>query len=424
MARSIKATNLETRTARLKLAKRRKPYWKLIDRDCYVGYYRGAKGGAWIARRHLGESKYIEQKIGTSDDTHDSDGTNILNFFEAQALVRKWFIQSLNKENSPQSGPCVVVDVAAEYLDWFKHNRKSYGNTKQIIDRDILPHFGTKEVERITTKEIKAWHHKLANTPRRTRAGVPKNDARENTPSEQRQRKSTANRLLTVLKAILNYAFNEGYVENDIAWRRVKPFRNVDSPKVRYLNRAERLRLTNACNEDFRLLVTAALLTGARYGELSGATVGDFDANMGTLFIPDSKNGKDRYITLNIEGIEFFSQQTAGRDHTQLIFTHADGSPWLKSHQTRRLKEACNNASIFPAISFHILRHTYASMLAMQGTSLQVIAQQLGHADTRTCERHYAHLCPSYVAETVKRNLPELGLNVGSNVIDIQATSI
>ena len=67
--------------------------------------------------------------------------------------------------------------------------------------------------------------------------------------------------------------------------------------------------------------------------------------------------------------------------------------------------------SISPAIGFHILRHTYASMLAMRGTTLQVIAKQLGHSDTRTCERHYAHLCPSYVADIVRQNLPEFGVN-------------
>jgi integrase len=43
-------------------------------------------------------------------------------------------------------------------------------------------------------------------------------------------------------------------------------------------------------------------------------------------------------------------------------------------------------------VNFHILRHTHGSHLAMNGVPLGVIAAQLGHADTRMTEKHYAHL--------------------------------
>jgi integrase len=52
------------------------------------------------------------------------------------------------------------------------------------------------------------------------------------------------------------------------------------------------------------------------------------------------------------------------------------------------------------AISFHALRHTHGSTLAMKGVPMGVIAEQLGHADTRMTEKHYARLAPSYVADT------------------------
>jgi integrase len=81
-----------------------------------------------------------------------------------------------------------------------------------------------------------------------------------------------------------------------------------------------------------------------------------------------------------------------------------------KSHQSRPLREACASAHIVPAASFHVLRHTYASRLAMRGVPMAVIAQQLGHADTRMTERHYAHLAPSYVAEMVRAGFGALGV--------------
>jgi hypothetical protein len=46
-----------------------------------------------------------------------------------------------------------------------------------------------------------------------------------------------------------------------------------------------------------------------------------------------------------------------------------------------------------------------------------VIAAQLGHADTRMTEKHYAHLAPSYVAQTIRANFPTLGLGDNDRVI-------
>lgn len=57
-----------------------------------------------------------------------------------------------------------------------------------------------------------------------------------------------------------------------------------------------------------------------------------------------------------------------------------------------------------------MLRHTYASRLAMQRVPLQVIAEQLGHADTRITQKHYAHLSQSYVADVIRAASPALGI--------------
>jgi integrase len=74
------------------------------------------------------------------------------------------------------------------------------------------------------------------------------------------------------------------------------------------------------------------------------------------------------------------------------------------------MAEACRRAKIKPAVSFHVLRHTHGSTLAMRGVPLGVIAEQLGHADTRMTEKHYAHLAPSYVADTIRAHFPDLGI--------------
>ena len=53
----------------------------------------------------------------------------------------------------------------------------------------------------------------------------------------------------------------------------------------------------------------------------------------------------------------------------------------------------------------------------MKGVGLGVIAAQLGHADTRMTEKHYAHLAPSYVADTIRAHFPNLGIAGESTLI-------
>jgi hypothetical protein len=59
-------------------------------------------------------------------------------------------------------------------------------------------------------------------------------------------------------------------------------------------------------------------------------------------------------------------------------------------------------------------------MLAMRGVPMGVIAEQLGHADTRMTEKHYAHLAPSYVADTIRANFPTLGIGVDEKLVSLQ----
>ena len=146
---------------------------------------------------------------------------------------------------------------------------------------------------------------------------------------------------------------------------------------------AEAQRLINAAQGDFRVLVQAALQTGARYQELARLRVSDFNADAGTLHIRKTKTHKDRHIVLTDEGRSFFGQLAAGRPGTALLLGHE----WKPSRQAPLIKEACEHAGIEPPLNFHALRHTWASLSVMGGMPLMVVARNLGHADTRMVER-------------------------------------
>ncbi len=80
--------------------------------------------------------------------------------------------------------------------------------------------------------------------------------------------------------------------------------------------------------------------------------------------------------------------------------------------QIHLMKKAWKKAGI-AKVTFHELRHTYASNLILQGMQLLYVATQLGHSDTRMVEKYYGHLVPSAVAMAVKKHGPKLGIFKG-----------
>jgi len=133
-----------------------------------------------------------------------------------------------------------------------------------------------------------------------------------------------------------------------------------------------------------------------------------------------SKSGKGRHIVLNDEGTALFKSLTAGKSGNSVLLMRADGVPWKPAHQARPTTEACKQAKVVPPASFHVLRHTWASLAVMNGAPLMVVARNLGHADTRMVERHYGHLAPSYVADEIRRAAPKFGIKPERKVVSIQ----
>jgi integrase len=421
MARTAKNPKLNTRTARLSLASRREPYWQVLSAGCAIGYRKGVSGGSWIARFRDDTGKQNYLSLGAADDILDPDEATVFSFSAAQERARNFFALKVRGSDAA-AGP---YTVSAALEDYFKarelRGSKGVKADRYAADARILPELGALQISKLSTKRIRDWHFAIAAAPKlvRTKRFADRRATQAVDKSDEdaiRARRATANRLLTILKAALNHAFHEGRVHADEVWRKVKPFREVDTAIVRHLTSAECIRLINASGLDLRHLIRGALLTGCRYGELTRMVVRDFDSSAGTVTVRQSKAGKPRHVALNDEGRELFLQLTAGKAAMAIIFQREDGKAWAASHQQRPLKEAATAANIQPAPTFHILRHTYASLLAMAGAPMGVIAAQLGHSDTRMTEKHYAHLAPSYIASTVRAALPSLGIVQPTNV--------
>ena len=404
MPRKARDARLDTRTARLALKPRREPHWRTIQEGRAVGYRRlaGGKAGNWIARHYepAGGRKY--QSLGSADDMLPADGAATLTWAQAQDRAREWWAEIERGGGRVMQSPTVREAMDAYLADYRARGGKSETDMRTTIKAHILPALGDVDVARLSFARIREWHRAVAAAPARlrTKAGGAMNARTAEGPEAERARRATANRVLSVLKAALTHSYQEGRVQTDDAWRRVKPFARVDAPKVRYLLDNESVRLVNACGADLRKLVTAALVTGCRYSELASMRAGDFDPDAGVVHVRAAKAGA-RAVVLTEDGQRFFRQGTAGRARDALVLTHDGGKGWAKSHQFRPLREACLAAKIVPAVSFHILRHTFASRLAMKSVPMAVIAAALGNQEA-ICARHYAHLSPSYISDTIR----------------------
>jgi integrase len=418
----VRDAAIGTRESRLKLKAERR-YWRGIHEGLALCYRRGKQGsGTWSARLKLADGSYALRALGAADDHGTANGADVLSFAQAQqqALALQ---EQAKRDQGIITRPATVAEAAEKYLAWFRDHRRSVAETEHSVRVHILPALGERRIASLKAPELREWLDRLAAQPARVRSsrfGKPQSfKAAPKTAEEKRARRATANRIFSVLKAILNRAFQDGLVADDSEWRKVLPFKKADEARIRFLSDAEGIRLVNACQPDLRALVRAALLTGARYGELVGMRAQDVDLRGARIYIAPAKSGRARHVPLNPEGTTLYRDLLAGKTGDALIFARADGAPWKKNYHVRPLAIACRAAKVRPAIAFHELRHTYASHLAQAGVDLLTISKLLGHADTRITSKHYAHLADKTLAAAVTK-LPSFSSNRASIVTAIR----
>lgn len=413
--KTIPNVALATRSARRRLAKREKPYFSSVGADLLLGYRRGETRSSWILKQRDG-GRYVTRVLALADDLVEADGIEVLSWNQAADRARR-------EAGLPVGTKRYTVDRAcSDYLVWARAHSRSPQDAARVIKADILPAFGGRDVSKLTPTDIRKWHNALAARAPRTRGGRAREGVDVTDPNVARRRRASANRCLTVLKAALNHAFNDGRVPQREAWSRVKPFRGAERPRQRYLTPSEAGRLLNACEPGLRELVQAALFSACRYGEITRLQVKDLQiettpqgrrvhkgasrVRRALLYVSDSKTGEPRHVFLTEQALAWFEAQVAGRGPEQLIFTRADGKPWGRSDQFRPFRTAVARAKLGSDVVFHSLRHTWASLAIMNGMPLILVARQLGHKDTRMVERTYGHLAKSYEHEQIRKLAP------------------
>ncbi|MFO7760535.1 MAG: tyrosine-type recombinase/integrase [Thermodesulfobacteriota bacterium] len=182
-----------------------------------------------------------------------------------------------------------------------------------------------------------------------------------------------------------------------------------DNKRLRFLTREEADRLLAELKTKSQRVYNISLLslhTGMRAGEIFNLTWGDVSLDNETLTIRDSKSGKTRYVYLTRKTKSMLAGLYQGQGPSDLVFKNDRGGKITEISNTfeRAANDIGLNNGVTDArqkVTFHTLRHTFASWLVQSGTDLYTVKELLGHHSIQLTER-YSHLRPDGLKKAIK----------------------
>lgn len=261
-----------------------------------------------------------------------------------------------------------------------KNKHSSVDSKRQILETHILPALGDRMLAEIDYAAIEDF--KLALL--------------------RKLKAKTVNNVLTVLRALLATAKKRGVIAEipEIEWL------EIDRQSFDFLNFEEADRMIAAADGEWRCMVLLAIRTGMRLGELLGLRWEDVDLKAGKIHVRQAivrgkvttpKNRKAREIPLSPQALDALKAHRHLRG--EHVFCYEDGTRLTKGGCKHTPYRACRVAGL-RRIGWHVLRHTFASHLAMRGVPLRTIMELMGHGSI-TMTMRYAHLAPEVSRDAV-----------------------
>jgi integrase len=276
--------------------------------------------------------------------------------------------------------------LADDYLKWAERQR-AYAQKKFVIEQ-LKDRFGSLPLRRFDTRMIEGYQSE------RLLAGKPK----PNSDEVRANKPATINRHVATLKHMFTKAVEWDMVEEEVLKRiRRAKLLEENNRRLRYLSKEECNALILACDKCLKSVVTTALNTGMRKGEILSLKWDNVDLRHGFILLEKTKNGERREIPIN-ETLRATLSGIVRRLDTPYVFYNSDtGTRYINLHKP--FQTALKRAKIND-FRFHDLRHTFASHLVMAGVDITTVKELLGHK-TLTMTLRYAHLAPSHKVKAV-----------------------
>lgn len=289
----------------------------------------------------------------------------------------------------------------------FSHMSEAKKHTlKELIERYEKGH-QEKIASAKQTAEIRWWKEQLGDRRLSDLTPILITEYRDRLQQEITVRgtmrsNGSVRRHLAALSHMFSIAIKE------FGWLQENPMVKVNKPKeargrARFLSQDERERLLASCKESSNpylyTVVTLAISTGMRQGELMNLRWSDTDLEKGKAILHKTKNGDRRAVPITGLALRLLQNLRSGDGSNNVLLFPSKEDP-RKPIDLRFAWERALKDSGIEGFRFHDLRHTAASYLAMNGASLTEIAEILGHK-TPSMAKRYAHLSESHTAKVV-----------------------
>jgi integrase len=295
-----------------------------------------------------------------------------------------------------------VAEVAEQWFESKRHLRPwTRKNYRAALDNVLLPRLGPMQLAAITPEHIATLIRDLE------RKGIRGNPLST----------SMIEGYLRPLQGTMTFAMRRGMIAVNpcsLLTRDDRPLRCErkqdhvwsDEEIQGLIEASERLACQPTSRYDYAPLIRVALFTGLRLGELLGMQWQDLDLHEGVLYVrrqwtrmheytPPKTKAAVRRIPLSDDMTKYFAAFKLRSGHSKdedPVFAARNGKPLGHRNVTRRGFEAAASEATIEGVTFHSMRHAFASRMIDRGISSTVLAALMGHESSTITERRYIHL--------------------------------
>ncbi|RPI19225.1 MAG: site-specific integrase [Ignavibacteriae bacterium] len=311
-----------------------------------------------------------------------------------ELLLRQKLARGQPLEEAKPEKKYLFKEVALQWLETYVRNNNKpseYMNRKSILRSNLIPFFGDKRIDTISTYDVECFKHYLLQD----KMLMPK----------------SINNYLCILSRCLKSAVEWNIIKDIPKIKLLK----VPPQKFDYLSEIEIDKLLEHATGLWHDMILLALRTGLRFGELIALQWRDINFTEGILTVNRNivrgiegspKNNKSRAVPLTSSVIQTLSNK---KHDSVYIFHDENGKPLTYKVCSIRLQKICKMSSL-RKITWHVFRHTFASHLAAKKNSIVAIKELLGHSDIRITMR-YAHVNLSVLQSAIATLEPSFQFN-------------
>jgi len=405
MPRRIRSSQLETRSARLKLPTRRRPFTVRISPGVRLGYRRNDTTGSWSVLVANGAGGAWMKVFAIADDHDDADGDRVLDYWQAQDRART---VARGSDEGNGDRPITVGEALDFYADDLAARDGETGNISRVRFH-LPPSLASKTVALLTMRECRRWRDGLL--------------AKGLTPA-------TVKRTSKPLTAALNLAASaDPRISNSNAWKvglKALPdshrARNVvlTDDQVRKL-----VALAYERDHGFGMLIEVAAVSGARVSQIGRLEVRDLLPGA-KLAMPSSKKGRGHKrverckVPIPASLAVTLKQAAAGRSPDEPLLLRSQGRPWTKTRHTEPFTRIARKVGLDPkVVTMYSLRHSYITRSLLCGIPIRIVAH-LADTSVSQIEQTYSRHIGDHSDAMVRRSLLDLGAPAAGNVLTLR----